>query len=375
MSNTGSDCRARELPGYRAPRLAEPSDDPRLCALARSVVMRGEVSYVLEREPGFLAMTRAQGEGGRVTVIEHEQSGDIVACGLGAPMEVYLDGRARRILYAGDLKVHPEHRAKGVAELVAAASVEQFEAQGHDLAWGVTLASNRAVERFFGRTTELVRFQPRSDVINWTVFFGPRRGRASERARRARPEDAAEMVALFDAVHRDRQLAPVLDRGDPIAALTRFPGMRIEDYYVRERGGRIVAFCGVWDAFAIKRARLIALSRSLSFVRLGYDALARVLGRARLPRDGEHLRFLYATSWCAERVEDLRAVLDTIHDAHGGREHVYFDVAFDPKDPMARALDGYWKTGVPFRLATLTWGAHQPPALRDAPAFFDPALV
>ena len=277
MSNTGSD-----LPGYRAPRLADERDDPRLCALARSVVMRGDVSYVLERDPSFLAMTRAQGVGGRVMVIEHEESGEIVASGMSAPMEVHLDGRARRILYTGDLKVHPAHRAKGVAEHVAAASAAQFDAEGHDLAWGVVLSSNRAIERFFGRATELVRFQPRNDVTMWNVFFGPRRGRVE--ARRARPEDAAQMVELFHAVHRDRQFAPVLDREDPVAALTRFPGLRIEDYYVRERGGRIVAFCGVWDAFAIKRARLIALSRGMEAVRFGYDAVARIVGRARLPR-------------------------------------------------------------------------------------------
>ncbi|UJR82585.1 GNAT family N-acetyltransferase [Sandaracinus amylolyticus] len=358
---------------YRAPRLADERDDPKLCALARSVVMRGDVSYVLERDPSFLAMTRAQGEGGRVVVIEHDESGEIVASGMSAPMDVYLDGRARRTLYAGDLKVHPAHRAKGVAELVAAASVAQFETEGHDLAWGVVLSSNRAVERFFGRTTELVRFQPRNDVTMWNVFFGPRRGRVE--ARRARPEDAAQMVELFHATHRDRQFAPALDRDDPVGALTRFPGMRIDDYYVRERGGRIVAFCGVWDAFAIKRARLIALSRAMEVVRFGYDAVARLARRPRLPRDGEHLRFLYATAWCAQEVDDLRAVLATIHDAHAGREHVYFDIAFDARDPMARALDGLWKTGVPFRLATLTWGAHQPPSLREAPAYFDPAIV
>ncbi|AKF04807.1 GNAT family N-acetyltransferase [Sandaracinus amylolyticus] len=366
MSSTASD-------GYRAPRIADERDDPRLCALARSVVMRGDVSYVLERDPSFLAMTRAQGEGGRVVVIEHEESGEIVASAMSAPMDVYLDGRARRTLYTGDLKVHPAHRAKGVAERVAAASVAQFEREGHDLAWGVVLASNRAVERFFGRTTELVRLQPRSDVTMWNVFFGARRGRVE--ARRARPEDAAQMVELFHAVHRERQLAPALDRDDPLRALTRFPGMRIEDYYVRERAGRIVAFCGVWDAFAIKRARLLALSRGMQLVRVGYDTIARIARRPRLPRDGEHLRFLYATTWCAERAEDLRAVLATIHDAHAGREHVYFDIAFDVRDPMARALDGFWKTGVPFRLATLTWGTRSPPVLRDAPSYFDPAIV
>lgn len=374
MSTTGSD-----RPGgdrYRA-RLAEPRDDAALCALARSVAMRGDISYVLEREPSFLAMTRAQGEGGRVTVIEHradDGAPEIVACGLAAPMDVYLDGRARRILYTGDLKVHPAHRAQGVPELVAASCVRQFEAEGHDLAWGVVLSSNRAVERFFGRATELVRFHPQNDVVNWTVFFGPRRARRSA-VRRARAEDAAEMVALAGAVHRDRQLAPVLDPGDPLAALTRLPGQRIEDFHVLERAGRIVAFCGVWDAFTIKQVRLVSLSRGLSLVRVGYDAVARLAGRPRFPRDGEHLRFLYATSWCAREPDDLRAVLTAIHDAHAGGEHVYFDIAFDPTDPMARALRGFARTGVPFRLATLTWGAHRPPVLRRAPAFFDPAIV
>ena len=58
------------MSGYRTPRLATDADDAALSALARSVTMRGELSYVLEREPSFLAMTRAQGEGGRVMVVE-----------------------------------------------------------------------------------------------------------------------------------------------------------------------------------------------------------------------------------------------------------------------------------------------------------------
>lgn len=355
------------------PAFATDADDRALSALARSVPMRGSIAYVLEREPSFLAMSRAQGDGTRVVVLREREGGRIVASGMGAPTRVFLNGAEREIVYAGDLKVRPDYRRKGVAGVVLRAAIEAFSDQ--DLAFGSVLRDNDAVLRFFGASADLVRLHPVADVANYTVFFG--RARRTSGVRRAEPADAGAMVELFARVQRGRQLAPVLDRANPVEALTRWPGMQLSDYFVLERGGRVVAFAGVWDAFAVKQVRLLSLSPALSAVRVGYNALARALGRPRLPRDGAHLRFVYVTTVCAEDADDLGVVLRGIEAAFGHGEHVYFDMAFDERDPLVRALDGFLKSKVGFRVSLLTWGKNldRPPALDGRPVYFDAAIV
>jgi len=362
-----------DMSQLRPPAVATAADDGALCELARSVPMRGRIAYVIEREPSFLAMTRAQGEGGKVMCMK-EPNGRIVASALGAQRRVYLNGEARPILYVGDFKVHPEYRGQGIAGTVARATLEAFGE--HTVAFGSVLRDNDAVMRFFGRSAELVRFHPAADVVNYTVFFGQKRGRASG-VRRATAADAAQMVELFSSVHRGRQLAPALDESRPEESLTPWPGLRLNDYFVLERSDRIVAFAAAWDAYHVKQVRLLSLSPLLRGVRLGYNAAARHLSRPRLPSDGKHLRFVYVTFPCAERAEDLAEVLRGVEADYVGGEHVYFDIAFDVNDPLRHALDGFTKTSVPFRVALLTWGAHlgHVPALDGRPVYFDAALV
>ena len=158
------------------------------------------------------------------------------------------------------------------------------------------------------------------------------------------------------------------------ARLAATPALGIEDYRLAFRGGRLTGLVAAWDAFPMKQVRLLSLTPALATLRAAYNPVARALGRTALPRDGEHLRFVYGSQPCAEEPVDLRALLVHLHAERSGGPHVYVDLSLDVRDPLGGALAGFWRSSVDFDVSLLTWGGADPPRDRR-PIYFDVSFV
>jgi hypothetical protein len=179
---------------------------------------------------------------------------------------------------------------------------------------------------------------------------------------------------LWNRVQAGRDLSPIWDGPSLLHHLDLTPGLAIERVWLAERGGRPVGFAAAWDASRAKQLRLLSLSRRLAWLRPAYNAAAQIVGRPMMPRDGEVVRFVYVTHFCAESPGDLRALLQRIHDDFIGSPYLYFDLALDVRDPLVGAMDGFRKTSLEFDLHWITRSNQEVPNA-TRPAYFDMALV
>jgi len=248
----------------------------------------------------------------------------------------------------------------------------------HDaLAFGIVLGENRAMAPLLDRKGASLAFRPMARIENHSVFIGRSRKSRPEKdleVRRARRTDAGELAALWNRVQASRDLSPVWD-GPGLARRLNALGVGFESLWIAERRGKPVAFAAAWDASGIKQLRLLSLSRGLAWLRPAFNAAARAVGRAAIPRDGDLVSFVYVTHFCAETADDLRALLRRIHDEFIGSPYLYFDLALDVRDPLAAALAGFSKTSVAFDLHWIARRDSDMPDATAAPTYFDMALV
>ena len=303
----------------QAVRWATTDDDAAIRRLCVRTPMRGPISYCLEREPDFFALTRLQGSGGgRVAVIDH--GSEIVAMAMMAPVRAWIGGLERRCAYIGDLKVDPAHRNSGLAGRVMSFLGRELQREGIDLSFFLALAGNPAMQLIEASPGDSPgRFEVRKlrTIRNFLVPFGaPRGSKSGVVVSRATPESVPEMIAFWNRSHRLRSFAPVLD--EEFFEHWLSGPLSLGDFRVARREGVITGFCAVWDASTIKQIRLLRLSTGLRVATALYNIASGLRGRPRFPRAGGHLRFLYVSHVCAERPEDLETLLAYVHDQYRG---------------------------------------------------------
>ena len=355
-------------------RWATALDDPALRRLCVRTPMHGPVSYCLEREPEFLALTRLQGDGGgRVAVVDHD--GDIIAMAMMAPFSAWIGGAKQRCAYVGDLKVDPAHRRKGLAGRVVSFLGRELEREGIDRLFFLALAGNPAMDLIDDSPGHFTVRKLRT-IRNHLVPFGAaKQSRSSSVVSRATAESIPEMIAFWNRNQRTRIFAPVLDEETMARWAARLGGMGA--FRLVHRDGRLRGFCAAWDAAGIKQIRLLRLSGRMRLAVAMYNAIATVRGRSRFPPSGSCLRFLYVSHICAESAADLEALLVDLHDEKRTAGYLYFDLALDRDDPLAASLSRFRSMAVDFEIREARMGAQGQDEVVSGGdcAFFDVSLV
>src|SRR5688572_8118711 len=143
-------------PGVRE---AVSTDNAGLIDLASSCAMQGDIALRIERDPDFFALNRLEGDRCRIGVAEHD--GKIVGCIAASERTVYIDGRPTKTGYVGDLKVHPAHRHREMADALCryAQNVTRELPVGSPVLITV-LSGNRSMERRLSGPRGLPRFEP-----------------------------------------------------------------------------------------------------------------------------------------------------------------------------------------------------------------------
>jgi hypothetical protein len=355
----------------RAARFASAEDEPALRKMSRDVPMVGAISYALEREPDFFAMTRLQGEGARVLVAEGRAPGELAAMATCIVERRRVAGDERRVCYAADLKVSPEARLRGFRSVMSLSS-EAALSLGGEVHVTLVLAGNRAMLGIYERMKRPFLGRAVATVRAHSFFLGARvKEPEGPEVARARAEDLPEMVALWESVNAHRDLAPLFGA----ERLGHPGGPRLEDVLVARREGRVTGFAAVWDPIAVRQVRIHALSSSLTWLRRLYNPTLGLFGRPRIPCEGELLRALYLTYTCAEEPMDLAAILARARNEHRATGQLLLEVALDVKDPLAAAVEGLRGTHVDYTLLALARDEASFPKLGEKPVYLDLGLA
>lgn len=367
----------------RLVRLATNEDNAALVELTSACPMEGDLALRIDRAPDFFALNRLEGDRWRVAVVDGPD-GHPIACVATAERQAWVHGRRTTVIYAGDLKVHPDFRDTRTAD-----SLERFVTQtAQDTAGDSTpiyltvLAGNNAMERRAGGPRGLPRLHRFATLHSFAIPLLWRRPAADDsdlRVGAASSCDLEEMADRWSAVAPTRQFAAVLDA----AALSRWidaaPGLALSDYLLaRDKRGRLLGFLGMWNQRSMKSLRVLRYSPALSALRGVVSALAPFVGATPPPGIGEPLHYASAVHLCVpyDRLDVLRALVMAAYNRWRGSDCVFMNVALDSRDPLVGALRGLLATPTAIdAYATMPSGSWSGPRLDDRPLHFETALV
>ena len=358
---------------------ASPEDNDALRAIAASCPMEGDISVSVTREPDFFQLNRLEGERWRVGVAEVD--GRVVGCVMAAERLAYVHGDLRRTLYAGDLKVSPAVRGRGVADALSVWAREALaNMAGADAPILMTiLRGNRAMESRTKGRGGMPRFRRFATIRVFAIpLLVPRTfAHAQLQIAAAGAADVGEMVALWKRIAPTRQFAPELTRDGFANWFAMAPGLELSDYRLaRDRSGRLVGFLAWWDQARFKQLRVLRYSPRLRIARAVVNRVASVTGGVPLPEVGQVLRYRTAVHVCSERPAVLRALLRAGHRELRQARYAFATIGLDVRDPLCNALDGFFAqpTNVNAHVCT-AGGDYEGPSLADRPLHYEIALV
>lgn len=358
---------------------ASRDDNDALRAIAASCPMEGDIALTVTREPDFFQLNRLEGERWRVGVAEAD--GRVVGCVMAAERLAYLHGQPRRTLYAGDLKVDPTMRGRGVADALSAWTRDAFATMAADRApiLMTILGGNRAMERRTRGKGGMPHFRRFATIRVFSIpLLVPRSFTdAHRRVSAATAEDVEEMVALWRRVAPGRQFAPELTVERFMNWLAIAPGLDLADYRLaRDRSGRLVGFLAWWDQAPFKQLRVLRYSPRLRVARAVVNRVASITGGVPLPDAGAVLRYRTAVHVCVEGAGVLRALLRASHRELRQARYAFATIGLDMRDPLCAALDGLFAqpTNVNAHICA-RGGDYAGPSLADRPLHYEIALV
>jgi hypothetical protein len=360
-------------------REARPADNRALIALAAACSMDGAISLRVDREPDFFALNALEGNAWRVGVAEDGDT--VIGCVAASRRLVWMNGVPSTMGYASDLKVHPEYRGSGAADLLARWVTDTIAGLcDHDTPTLLTIlgGNSRMENRVRGPrgAPRLARFASLS-VQAIPLLYERRHHVPGVTVHAARSTDVEAMAQLWGEVAPRRQLADVFDAPSLTEWIERAPGLSINDYLLaHDRRGRLLGFMGVWDQSGFKTLRVVGYSPRLSVVRRAINAIAPLAGAPGLPEPGGALPMLSVVHACATKAMVLRALLLEAYRRHRGGRHALLSIGLDARDPLLRATWGLLAQPTTVHAyVTTPRGAADPAMFDGRPLHFETALV
>ena len=339
--------------------------------------MTGELVLSTRRDPDFFALYEMQRAEAECWV--YEIAGRPAALGTILVRDGWVGGRPARVGYLGDLRSQLRaSREHGVLRVYGDTIEGAIRRHGCELFLTAVLATNTAALNALVRRREARASQPRYhlmrrfSITSVRLAGGVKPSAAPYRVRIATADDVPAIVGLLDRDHRARPFGYRYDQGEFEHRLAHWPGMSLESTYVAfDEAERLVGVTTAWDPAPVKRYRVVAYRGAMRWIKLGFNAAARVLGWTRLPEAGHDFRTLYLcnTSIEGERPEVLRALLDRIYADFRRSGYHFFSLCVYENDPLAPALRGFMTQRLEFHLYVVTRGDASPPMLEGRPGF------
>lgn len=216
---------------------ARPEDNTALIELDRQCVMGGAIQLVFDRFPDFFARSRAY-EGFRLCVAEAR--GTIVGVGGVTIKNLQVNGTRDRWAYFYDLRVHPNHRRRGVAGQIADVLGESARATRAVGAYSLVLEGNVPSEMLVERRGSLPFKKCTLALLSGAA--GPGR-----RPLEPITEIDDEVTSLLEETYTRYDFTPSWDPVTLNDTLGRLAGVGWQGLYGRRARGSWAMCLGLWD--------------------------------------------------------------------------------------------------------------------------------
>ncbi len=360
---------------------ATPADDAAIRSLLRRESMPGRIRVTFEREPNFWQGCHVTGEDCRVPVAREPGSSEIVGLACRSTRKVFVNGKAQRLGYLGQLRVDSRFRgqwlvSRGFSKLKLLHDADPLPAYLVSIVEDNREATGILVQH---RRRGFPTFHAVADFRTLAILV--QRGRLPRLSdisiSPARADELGELAAFLNLHGSQRQFSSIWTTGE-FARLFDF-GLAVEDLRVARRAGRIVGVAGLWDQSAYKQTIVHGYSGWLRLVAPLYNMSAPWLGRNKLPSPGEKLKSAYASPFCIAN-NDLDVCHDLLREVlmvAESRELRTLLIGFDCRDPLLAATRDYRHIAYPSRIYLAEWpnGVSVHEQLDRRPAYVDIATL
>jgi len=187
------------------------------------------------------------------------------------------------------------------------------------------------------------------------------------------------MLKLWQTVAPSRQLAPAFNSASLAKWIAAAPGLDISSYRLaRSATGHLLGFFAIWDQRSFKQLTVVGYSRRMRTARVGFNALAPLVGGERLPVAGSALSCVTAVNICVPewRPDILRALILAAYAELREDRCSFMNIGLDVRDPLAVALHGLLAQPTDVNAYVMTTRRGVLPELLDArPLHYEIALV
>jgi len=299
--------------------------------------MPGSIGLRIDRDPDFFRLLSLRGAG---SVLVDEELGELRGCISVSGRTAWVAGQKRAVWYAGDMKVHPGHRKKGVGAGLAVAALEWFRERDADLLACVVAQGNRRVLTFLEGKFQIPPFRSLGP-LRVLMMLASRRGPTGRiRVREGTEGDLLEVAEVYRESCRRYELAPDLGEDDWRKALGEDPGV-CQVLVAGEKGG-IRALAVLFDVQWAKRHVVISLPPGLAALTAPLRLLGPLSPAFRVPRPGESVSLLSLRHVAARKGEfqALRCLVqEARRRAHAGG-YTFVVAGVHERDPLSRAFRG-----------------------------------
>jgi hypothetical protein len=302
----GRSATARALNPPYAVDFARPGDDPEIRQLLRGTEFAGDVRLSLEREPDSLLSAAIEGDVSGTIVARDSATGTLAGIASRAVRGVFINGKASRVGYLGQLRIAPAFR--GRRELLAAGF--DFCRMLHDrerdcsLYLASVVADNHQATRLLARRASgWPRFEPVSSLTSLAISVDGGSRRSSDVVlRRGSPDVINSIVDCLSRNGARWQFFPRWRAAD--FESSRLLGLNPSDFVIATRDGRTVGCIACWDQRAFKQVIVRGYSPRLARSRVFLNLVSPFTGIPRLPRHGTQLQFAYLSHLAVEQDDD-----------------------------------------------------------------------
>jgi hypothetical protein len=340
--------------------LIEPAtheDDSALRDLFRRTSMGSGIEVSFEREPSYFEALAIQGEQHEVGIIRDRYTGRIIGSGSRAMRRGFLNGQAANVGYLGDLRLDPEYR-NGT---LAARLYRSLQSRDIWCDWYYTVIfeeNNRAIGTIAKGRAGLPTYHDCGRILCPGIEL---RGQLPPLSvpgvilRQAKKDDLPGIVDCLN-LNSIRKQFSTFHKVEHFQGNKRWKGLRLGDFHIAERDGKIVGVMAAWDQSAFKQTRIAHYNGHWRWLAPVSRWLAPLRRSPGLPVPGDCLSYFYA---CCIAVDDdnidvFRGLLRELYNAQVGKKWHYFMIGLHERDPFTPVLEEYPRIPFAGRLFAVT---------------------
>lgn len=315
------------------------ADDDVILDLIRNSPQPGRVVLNFEREPSFYFGASVTCEHPEVLVVFDKKNGKLAAVGNIGSRGVYINGEPTQLRYAHDLRVADAYRGS-----LALFRIYRFGKKmlnpGEFLDTVILAENERSLSTVGAGRGGMPTYYENGEIKTSLIFAAPFSALKHDlKIRQASADDLPAMQAFINEHGPKRQFFPCYELRKLLDASTYFRDIRIADYWLALRGGRIVGMVGVWNQKGFKQTRLLQYPGGLAWMRHLYNAWSWVFGGVHLPPAGGviNYRLLHTTLIENDDPEVLAALLEPLASLCK-QQRAALVAAFYQGDPLAASV-------------------------------------